>query len=74
MFQTPEVMDHELRTAGFTSEARKYPLSERAVIWLAAFNGVPIEKMPAAWYYAPNSFMQNELEEYAFGARVIKTI
>ncbi len=57
-----EPLDAEFRVAGFTGEARKYPLSEKAVEWLAAFNGVPIDKVPITWHYAPNAWMQEWME------------
>ena len=76
MSRTPAhlITDEHFYKIGFTPIARKYPLSDKAVEWLARFNGIPIEKMPDGWFYAPNVFMQKELEEYALGIRVIKSV
>ena len=54
-----------MRKAGFTAEAFKYPLSELAARWLAEFNGVAFEAIPAAWHYAPNEYMQRYLDRRA---------
>lgn len=58
---TPE----QFRAAGFTSAAANYPRSEMSARWVAHFNGVPFEKIPAAWCYASNSWMWQYAEEQA---------
>ncbi len=64
---TPTAAD--FRAAGFDANAINYPLSEAACQWLADFNGIEIEKMPAAWRYAPNAYMRDYLEEQAKAAK-----
>ena len=64
-YLTPPTTEADLRKAGFTAEAFKYPLSELAARWLAEFNGVAFEAMPAAWHYAPNEYMQRYLDRRA---------
>ena len=59
----PQVTDDQLRAAGFTAAARAFPLSARAAAWLAQFNGIPVADIPAAWWYAPNVYMQRVLDE-----------
>lgn len=59
----PPVTDQQLRDAGYTTNARTYPLSEDGARWVAKFNGIPFEKIPAAWWYAPNPEMQRIVEE-----------
>lgn len=54
--------DEDFRAAGFTAAARDYPLSHAATDWLAAYNGVPLERLPAAWRYAPNADMRAWIE------------
>lgn len=53
----------DFRAAGFTADAVNFPLSERACRYVAKFNGVPEEKMPRAWQYAPNAYMQKWLDQ-----------
>ena len=55
--ENPPITDEQLRSAGFTKKAKKYPLTERAVRARAHVYGVSFEvytKNPAAWY-APNA-------------------
>lgn len=61
----PPATDADFRAAGFTAEARKYPMTEAGARWIAAFNGVPFEKIPAAWCYAPNPWMLAYVENLA---------
>jgi hypothetical protein len=61
----PPVTDQQLRDAGYTANARNYPRTERAVRWLARFNGVPFKRVPAAWWYAPNAYMLAYVEQKA---------
>lgn len=60
-----EPTEAEFRAAGFTDAARAFPLSERAGRWLARFNGVPYERMPPAWHFAPNAYMLEYCEARA---------
>ena len=75
MARIPEsdIMDEHFYKIGFTPAARNFPLSNKAAEWLAEFNGIPVENMPAGWFYAPNAHMQKELDEYADGTRTIKS-
>jgi hypothetical protein len=66
-WKAPPATDGDFRTAGYTREARNYPLSEAGARWVAAFNGVPFDKLPSAWCYAPNPFMLAMIEEKANG-------
>jgi hypothetical protein len=61
----PDVTDEQLRGAGYTAKARNYPMSQAAVRWLAKFSGVAFEKVPAAWWYAPNPDVLKSIEERA---------
>lgn len=63
----PEIsaLDKELRIAGFTSAAKNFPLSETGFRWICKFNGVPPEKAPRAWRYAPNQYMLEYVERKA---------
>jgi hypothetical protein len=65
----PPVTDTELRTAGFSPAARNFPRSEAGARWIAAFNGIPFEHMPAAWYYASNGYMHQYAEKLAAAAQ-----
>lgn len=55
------VTDEALRQAGFTSDARQFPLSEAGFQWLCHYNGAKPEQAPPAWRYAPNAYMQRWL-------------
>lgn len=55
----------ELRAAGFTASALRYPLSEAAVRVLAFENGVLHKDVPKAWRYAPNEACRDRLENLA---------
>ncbi len=57
--------DEQLRAAGFTGAARQFPRSEAGARWIAAFNGVSFEKIPAAWCYASNAWMHGYVEAMA---------
>jgi len=63
----PPVTDQELRAAGFTSHAREFPRSEDGARWIANFNNIPFEKIPAAWCYASNQWMWDYVEAKAAG-------
>lgn len=65
MFTAPPVTDEQLRAAGYTAKARAYPMSADAVRWLAKFNGVELHQVPAAWWYAPNPAVRENLEDKA---------
>ncbi len=64
-WKPPTVTDEELRAAGFTANARKFPRSRSAAQWIADFNGIPFEKIPAAWCYASNEYMYQYVEDQA---------
>lgn len=64
----PPVTDQQLRDAGFTSASRSFPRSERATRWIAEFNGIPFDRVPAAWWYASNEYMLKYVEEKANGS------
>jgi len=61
----PPVTDAELRAAGFSPAARQFPRSEVGARWIAAFNGGPLEAIPAAWWYASNAYMHAYVERKA---------
>lgn len=63
----PPATDDQFRAAGYTAKARGFPLSEAGARWVAAWNGIEFEKIPASWCYAPNGFMQQWVEEKADG-------
>lgn len=65
----PPATDEQFRTAGYTPRAREFPLSEAGAHWLAASHGIPLERLPHAWCYAPNPFMQTFVENAAAAAR-----
>lgn len=61
---TPE----EFREVGYLRKPKQnyYLLTERAYQWLLQFNGVPVgHKVPRAWKYAPNKWVQATMETYA---------
>jgi hypothetical protein len=60
-----DVTDKQLRDAGYTSDARKYPHSERAFRCLCAFNGIDPDKAPMAWRFAPNAHCRDAWERVA---------
>ena len=64
----PEVTDAELRAAGYMPASRAFPHSEAGARWVAAFNGIPFEKIPAAWCYASNAHMLAVTEQRALDA------
>lgn len=57
--------DAEFRACGYTGEAAKYPLSDRAFLWLCRWNGISPELAPRTWRYAPNAFVQASLDRKA---------
>lgn len=61
----PPTSDEQFRAAGYTASARNYPLSAAAARWVAEFNGIPFDKIPPAWCYAPNPYMLTMIEEAA---------
>lgn len=61
----PPVTPDQLRAAGFTAESANYPRSELSARWLANLNGIPFEKIPAAWCYASNRWMHDYAETLA---------
>ena len=66
----PPVTDEQLRAAGFTKEARNYPRSKDGARWIAAFNGIPFEDIPAAWCYASNAWMHEYVERMAMSCHL----
>lgn len=65
MWSLPPVTDEQLRTAGFMPESRAFPRSEAGARWIATFNGIPFDKIPAAWCYASNAWMLDYVERQA---------
>ncbi len=61
----PNELHTAFRMSGFTAEAIKYPLSERAYLWLCKFNGAKPGETPWTWRYAPNPLMQASLDRDA---------
>ncbi len=61
----PPVTDQQLRDAGFTKESRAFPRSEAGARWIANWNGIPFEMIPAAWCYASNLWMHAYVERLA---------
>lgn len=57
--------DAEFRASGYTGAARNFPLSDAGARWIAEWNGVGFEIMPAAWRYAPNAGMHAWIEKLA---------
>lgn len=55
--------EDEFRKVGYTSYAANFPLTWEQQLWLAAFNGVPVDKMPDAWRYAPNETVYKQYEK-----------
>lgn len=53
------LLDEDLRAAGFTAEARKWPRDEVAFRLLCAFSGVKPEQAPEAWRYFPNEWVSS---------------
>lgn len=61
----PPATDEQFRAAGYTARARQFPLTERGARWVATFNGIGFENIPAAWCYAPNQVMADYVEGQA---------
>lgn len=61
----PPVTPEQLRAAGFTAEAAKFPRSEAGARWIALFNGISFANIPAAWWYASNEYMWRYVEDQA---------
>lgn len=53
------VLDEELRAVGYTEDARNYPMDEDALSLFAAFNGVSVDKLPAAFKFHPNAWSRD---------------
>lgn len=62
------VTDDQLRAAGYTANARRYPLSNAAVRWVCRFNGITVTMAPHSWFYAPNEAMRRYVEDRAADA------
>lgn len=60
--EPPAVTDEQFRAAGYSADARKYPLTPLAMQAKCAFNGVTMDQAPDAWWYAPNPIMQQYWE------------
>lgn len=63
--EAPAVTDADLRGAGYTADARKYPLSAGAMMAKCAFNGISPRQAPVAWWYAPNQWAKDYWEDRA---------
>lgn len=57
--------EEEFRAVGYTKKAANFPLSQRALEALCAYNGVTVERAPEAWGYAPNAAMRDYWEKKA---------
>lgn len=57
--------EEEFRASGWTKAAANFPLSEGAVKVRCAYNGITIEQAPRTWWYAPNAYVQADLESKA---------
>lgn len=64
-WKCPPVTDDQLRAAGFTAASRQFPRSEASARWIAWFNGISLDQMPAAWCYASNAWMLEYCEQKA---------
>ena len=62
-----EPTNEEFRAAGYTGEARMYPLSPEAFRLKCERNGTTPEKAPRAWAYAPNEYVRRQCEKEAHG-------
>jgi hypothetical protein len=67
MWTAPPATDAQFRAAGFTAAARAFPHSEAGARWIAAFNNVPFDRIPAAWCYASSAWMRDYVEALAGG-------
>lgn len=57
---TPE----EVRATGWTGDVTRFPLSHPAFLYRCQVTGANPESPPnAAWYYAPNAWVQRDLHE-----------
>lgn len=54
--------EKEIRDCGFSGDITRFPLTEDGYLKRCEQNGVEPKKPPsAAWYYAPNSYVQRDL-------------
>jgi len=56
------VTDEEFRAIGYTWAARKYPLTKEAVQILCWANGLRLDQVTPAWWFAPNEACQVRCE------------
>lgn len=55
---TPE----QVRATGWSGDVTRYPLTEAGLLTRCKHNGITPEQIPnAAWYYAPNAYVQKQL-------------
>lgn len=52
------ITDDELRSVGFTGDAKRFPRNEMALVMFAAFNGITPDKPPSGLVYFPNEATQ----------------
>lgn len=57
--------EEEFRATGWTKNAINFPISEAAVKVRCSYNGITIEQAPKTWWYAPNAWVQADLEKKA---------
>lgn len=53
----------DFRAAGYTDAAANYPLSGRAMAVMEDCCGLPRTSMPPAYFYAPNAYMRDWLDQ-----------
>lgn len=55
----------EFRQSGWTREAINHPLNDAQVAVRCGRNGIPVDKAPRTWRYAPNALVAAELQRAA---------
>lgn len=52
----------EIRATGWSGDVTRFPLTREGVLARCQYNGIAPENIPnAAWYYAPNQYVQQKL-------------
>lgn len=55
---TPE----QVRATGWIGDVTRYPLTEQGIVTRCKHSGITPAQIPnAAWYYAPNEYVQKQL-------------
>lgn len=57
--------EEDFRATGWTVDAVNYPISDAAFAYRCRFNNIDPALAPPTWHYAPNEWVQQDLETKA---------